>query len=104
MAAGWSWATSAPVTGQTLYLSDWVGSTANESELLPLRRPFENGEMVEGEITVEGLPDVTRLLAIPVRQAGPVIAVMTKEWSPRHRRQPGELERTYRRSSIASRR
>jgi len=84
-----------PVTGQTLYLSDWVGSTANESELTPLQKAFETGEMVEGEITVEGLPDVTRLLAIPVRRQGRVIAVMTKEWSPRTGRQPGELERTY---------
>jgi two-component sensor histidine kinase len=84
-----------PVTGQTLYLSDWVGSTANESELTPLQKAYETGEMVEGEITVEGLPDVTRLLAIPVRRQGRVIAVMTKEWSPRTGRQPGELERTY---------
>ena len=75
--------------------SDWVGSTANESELTPLQKAYETGEMVEGEITVEGLPDVTRLLAIPVRRQGRVIAVMTKEWSPRTGRQPGELERTY---------
>ncbi|HEX6786999.1 MAG TPA: PAS domain-containing sensor histidine kinase [Acidimicrobiales bacterium] len=84
-----------PVTGQTLYLSDWVGSMANESERIPLQKAFGTGEMVEGEITVEGLPDVTRLLAIPVRRQGRVIAVMTKEWSPRTGRQPGELERTY---------
>ena len=84
-----------PVTGQTLYLSDWVGSRANESEMTPLQKAYETGAMVEGEITVEGLPDVTRLLAIPVRRQGRVIAVMTKEWSPRTGRQPGELERTY---------
>ncbi len=84
-----------PVTGQTLYLSDWVGSTANESELTPLQKAYGTGEMVEGEITVEGLPDVTRLLAIPVRRQGRVIAVMTKEWSPWTGRQPGELQCTY---------
>jgi two-component sensor histidine kinase len=84
-----------PVTGQTLYLSDWVGSWANESEATLLSKAYESGEMVEGEIVVEGVPDPTRLLAIPVRRQGRVIAVLTKEWSPRTGRQPGELERTY---------
>ena len=50
---------------------------------------------MEGEITVEGMPGVTRMLAIPVRRQGHVVAVLTKEWSPRTGRQPGELERTY---------
>jgi two-component system, sensor histidine kinase PdtaS len=84
-----------PVTGQTLYLSDWVGSWANESEAPLLSKARESGEMVEGEIIVEGTPDPTRLLAVPVRRQGRVIAVLTKEWSPRTGRQPGELERTY---------
>jgi hypothetical protein len=61
-----------PVTGQTLYLSDWVGSTANESEMTPLQKAYGTGAMVEGQITVEGLPDVTQLLAIPVRRQGRV--------------------------------
>jgi two-component sensor histidine kinase len=84
-----------PVTGQTLYLSDWVGSWANESEVKPLQQAFETGAMVEGEIVVEGIPGVTRLLAVPVRRQGRLIAVLTKEWSPRTGRQLGELERTY---------
>ena len=84
-----------PVTGQTLYISDWVGSWANESELALLARAYESGDMVEGEITVEGMPDVSRLLAVPVRRQGRIIAVLTKEWSPRIGRQPGELERIY---------
>ena len=39
--------------------------------------------------------DAARMLAIPVRRGGRTVAVLTKEWSPRVGRQPGELERTY---------
>ena len=84
-----------PVTGQTLYISDWVGTWANESEIAVLGRAYASGDRVEGEIAVEGMPGVTRMLAIPVRRQGRVVAVLTKEWSPRTGRQPGELERTY---------
>ncbi len=75
--------------------SDWVGSWANETERPLLSEALGSGEMVEGEIVVEGIPDAARLLAIPVRHQGRVIAVLTREWSPRIGRQPGELERTY---------
>ncbi len=84
-----------PVTGQTLYLADWVGAWANETERALLSAAADTGQMVEGEITVEGLPEPARLLAIPARRQGRVIAVLTKEWSPHTGRQPGELERTY---------
>jgi two-component system, sensor histidine kinase PdtaS len=84
-----------PVTGQTLYIADWVGASANETERLVLARVHESGEIVEGEITVEAMAESFRMLAIPVRRAGRIIAVLTKEWSPRTGRQPGELERTY---------
>jgi two-component sensor histidine kinase len=51
--------------------------------------------MVEGEVAVEGQAEPTRMQVIPVRREGRVIAVLTREWSPRVGRQPGELERTY---------
>ena len=35
------------------------------------------------------------MVAIPVRRDGRVVGVLTREWSPRVGRQPGELERTY---------
>ena len=34
-------------------------------------------------------------MAIPVRHEGRTVAVLTREWSQRSGRQPGELERTY---------
>ena len=60
-----------------------------------LARTYESGQIVEGEIEVEGNPEPTRMLAIPVRAGSQVIAVLSREWSTRTGRQPGELERTY---------
>jgi two-component sensor histidine kinase len=84
-----------PATSQTLYQEDFVGAWANESERPLLATAYENGELAEGEIAVEGLPESSRMLAIPVRHLGRPIAVLTREWSPRTGRHPGELERTY---------
>jgi two-component system, sensor histidine kinase PdtaS len=84
-----------PATSQTLYQADYVGGWANETERPLLARAYESGELVEGDIVVEGLVEPTRMLAIPVRHNGRAIAVLTREWSPRTGRQAGELERTY---------
>lgn len=84
-----------PATGQTLYHSDWVGATANATERPLLVQALEQGEIIDGEIDVEGLADPARMLAIPVRCGGRPIAVLTQEWSNRTGRASGELERTY---------
>ena len=82
-------------TGQTLYIADWVGTWANEEERPLLAEAYDNGELSEGEITLEGGTLEARMLAIPVKFNGRPIAVLTREWSTRSSRQPGELERTY---------
>jgi two-component system, sensor histidine kinase PdtaS len=84
-----------PATGQTIYEADWVGSWANDSERPVLAQVVESGRTAEGEVQVEDLPDQTRMLAIPVRCNGEVVAVLTKEWIERAGRRPGELERIY---------
>jgi two-component sensor histidine kinase len=83
-----------PATGQTIYLADEVGQPA-EIERPLLRAAFDSGEISEGEIVVEHLPEPARMLAIPVRHGGKPIAVLSREWSNRNTRQLGELERTY---------
>jgi two-component sensor histidine kinase len=83
-----------PATGQTLYLSDYVGVPADNERPL-LSSAFDTGEICEGEIAVDQLPEPARMLAIPVRCGGRPIAVLSREWSNRTGRQPGELERTY---------
>ena len=84
-----------PVTGPTLYTADWVGSTADQNERDLLGRCFASGEVVEAELPVEGLPDPARIRMLPVRRAGRVVAVLSREWSPRAGRQTGSLEETY---------
>ena len=83
-----------PATAQTHYIADWVGTRANDTELGLLNAALE-GRSEEGETQVTGVDGPTRMLAIPVRHEGRVIAVLTREWSPRITRHPGELERTY---------
>ncbi|CAB4362749.1 unannotated protein [freshwater metagenome] len=84
-----------PATGQTIYHHDWVGSPAIGNEVSLLQKAYSNGQICEGEVQMESLPDPVRLMAIPVRVDHGVIAVLTREWSSRSSRQPGELERTY---------
>ena len=84
-----------PATGQTVYHTDWVGSFANVSEHSVLASAFTSGEITEGDVRVEELPDSARMLAVPVRCDGRPIAVLTREWVQRSGRPPGELERTY---------
>ncbi len=83
-----------PATGQTLYLADYVGVPADNERPL-LASAFETSEISEGEIAVDLLPEPARMLAIPVRYGNKPIAVLSREWSNRTGRQPGELERTY---------
>jgi len=60
-----------------------------------LSSAFASGEITEGDVFVEDLPDTARMLAIPVRWGSATIAVLTREWVERTGRPPGELERTY---------
>ena len=56
---------------------------------------FESGEVIDGEVLVEGLDDESRMMAIPVRHEGEIVAVMSKEWIEQTGRRPGELERIH---------
>ena len=84
-----------PATAQTLYTVDWVGDWADETERPLLAAALERGEIVEGDLVLGEQPDAARMMAIPVRVDGQPVAVLTREWSLRAGRLPGELERTY---------
>ena len=77
-----------PATNQTLYLADWVGAWANESERPLLADVWQRGGSGESEVQVEGLPDVAHMRAIPVRRNDKLLAVLTREWGSRSGRQP----------------
>ena len=83
-----------PTTSQTVYRADWVGTVVDAEEPV-VARSFRLGEIIEGEVTVAALQERVRVLAIPVRHRGEVIAVLTRESAPSFGRQPGELERIY---------
>src|SRR6478736_7332744 len=83
-----------PATGQTIYVTDYVGVTADDDRPL-LSAAYDQGEICEDAIVISSLAEPARMMAIPVRYDGRPIAVLTREWSSRSGRLSGELERTY---------
>ena len=88
-----------PATNQTMYVTDHVGMWAS-SGLPQIDAAFDTGLRVEGELEpADGVPvdptAVARIVAMPVRRNGRVIAVLSKEWIVRAGRVPGELEHHY---------
>jgi two-component sensor histidine kinase len=84
-----------PTTNQTVYRQDFVGEIVDEVDRPLVARAARSGEIVEGEINRSPLHDRVRVLCIPVRYQGQVVAVVSRESMPTMGREPGELERTY---------
>lgn len=84
-----------PMTGQTAYHTDWIGTYANTAEATILATTVASGEITEGDVDIEEHRESARMLAIPVRLGDEIIAVVTREWVVRAGRVPGELERQY---------
>jgi len=82
-------------TGQTLYDTDLVSTMADLVERETIDKAFRSQKVVSGETKIEGRTEPVNLVAIPVRFEERVIAVLTREWSQRSGRKPGQLERTY---------
>jgi two-component system, sensor histidine kinase PdtaS len=84
-----------PTTAQTLYRDDQVGRFVDSDERPLVGRALAEGVIVEGDLDIPTASERVRVLAVPVRHRGEVVAVLTRE-SPRlGSRLPGELERTY---------
>lgn len=93
-----SWLVGAQVraaTGQTLYPTDYVGSSASEREAELLERCRATAEVQRGEIDAPESAATVNMMVIPVRHDGRVIAVLSREWLTDHARRPGKLESTY---------
>ncbi|MBU3690385.1 MAG: ATPase [Acidimicrobiales bacterium mtb01] len=84
-----------PATGQTIYRSDLVEQEAGPDESRLLSAAVASVTMIQDELDMAGIDDSVHVLAIPVRGENGPIAVLTREWSSKTSRQPGELERTY---------
>src|SRR6516225_238459 len=68
-----------PTTNQTLHLEDLVGRVFDSGERPVLARAWELGRVVEGEVTIPRRGERARLICIPVRHQGQLVALMTRE-------------------------
>ncbi|MGH9165777.1 MAG: histidine kinase N-terminal domain-containing protein, partial [Acidimicrobiales bacterium] len=85
-----------PTTGQTVHRDDLVGRVIDEVDRPLVGRAWRLGEIVEGEVTVDGRGEPARVQCIPVRWDGELVAVLTRETPIAvGGRRPGELERIY---------
>src|SRR5438552_9522119 len=84
-----------PLTSQTLYPQDMVGTRVTQPEQPMVERAFREGRIWQqaDPVLVDGIP--IRMDAVPVPYDGRVIAVVTKEGSPATSRRPGRLEQVY---------
>ncbi|MDP8988095.1 MAG: sensor histidine kinase [Actinomycetota bacterium] len=84
-----------PSTNQTVYRHDFVGEVVDEADRPLVARALRSGEVVEGEADLASQQERVRVLTVPVRWEGEVIAVCSRESALASARQPGELERIY---------
>jgi two-component system, sensor histidine kinase PdtaS len=84
-----------PTTSQTLHLEDLLGREVSDSERPLLARAWALGSVVEGEVPVSARSERARVVCIPVRFAGEVVATLTREAPLIVGRRAGELERVY---------
>jgi two-component sensor histidine kinase len=84
-----------PTTSQTLHLEDLLGQEVGDNERPLLARACALGSVVEGEVPVAARSERARVVCIPVRVRGDVVAVLTREAPLIVGRRAGELERVY---------
>jgi two-component sensor histidine kinase len=84
-----------PTTSQTLHREDLVGHIIDEVERPLVARCWRLASIVEGEVGIPSRNERGRLVCIPVRRGGRMIAVLTRESALSVGRRPGELERVY---------
>ncbi len=84
-----------PTTSQTLHREDLVGQVLDEVERPLVSRAWRLASIVEGEVAIPRRSERGRLVCIPVRARGEMVAVLTRESALSVGRRPGELERIY---------
>ena len=84
-----------PTTGQTVYPMDLVGAVVDEVARPLVSRAFRTGEVAEGDSPLLGSSERAHVQCIPVRHAGSVVAVVTRETRPTLGRALGDLEQFY---------
>ncbi|MDH3752700.1 MAG: sensor histidine kinase [Acidimicrobiia bacterium] len=84
-----------PTTGPTMYRRDRVGQVVSAGGRPLLTEAFRTGTVIDGGLLGRPEAERIRVLDIPVRLDGEVIAVLSRQFSPDAQRQPGDLEIAY---------
>jgi len=84
-----------PVTGQTNYPQDLVGSVVDEVERPLVARCWRSGAIVKADAPALGSKHRVRVQCTPVRYEGELIALLTREEPMTLARRSGDLERVY---------
>jgi hypothetical protein len=84
-----------PLTSQTLFRADLVGSVVDAGQRPEVFRCWEHGEVVDVERAEGPGGAVVQTRCVPVRFDDATVAVLVREATPAVGRQPGELERAY---------
>jgi two-component system, sensor histidine kinase PdtaS len=84
-----------PTTSQTLHLDDLIGQIIEPGEREIVARAWHLGTVVEEEVRLASRSEPARLVCIPVRWQGEMVAVMSRESALSVGRRSGQLERVY---------
>ena len=84
-----------PTTGQTVHPADLVGTVVDIRDRPLVAEAFATGDVVEGDESLVDSGERAHVQCIPVRHAGGVAAVVTRETHVTLGRRPGELEEFY---------
>jgi two-component system, sensor histidine kinase PdtaS len=84
-----------PTTSQTLHLEDLLGREVGDTDRPVLSRAWALGTVVEEEMSVAARSEQARVVCIPVRFRGEIVAMLTRESPLVVGRRAGELERVY---------
>ncbi|MGH9120845.1 MAG: histidine kinase N-terminal domain-containing protein, partial [Acidimicrobiales bacterium] len=84
-----------PTTNATLHLEDLVGRVRSEAERPLVARSWRLGSVVDGEVAIPSRNEAGRVVCIPVRFKGELVAILTRESALSVGRRPGQLERVY---------
>ena len=84
-----------PATSQTIYRDDLVGEVRTRPQRPIITEALEGGRQLHAEVDSAWVGERVRVLALPVRRRGRIVAVLAQEAALSMLREPGELETNY---------
>lgn len=81
-----------PMNARTVYTDDQLGRVLPDFDRPLLAEAWKTGEIVDGGIWLRDQQRWIRTLAVPVRFEGEIVAMLSREFSPKIEEIPGDLE------------